>query len=160
MSWTRVPPSFTKEYSENIEQVRNYAKKIFVPLSQKKFYFHYSDRYVVGAERLAEYFKSKNYDVVKPEKLTLEEQLNILANCEKFASTDGSSSHNSVFMNDNTEVLLIPRSSTKAFTETQRMLNEIRKQNIFYVDSSLSIFGKSDGKFFCFLIINSGSFSN
>ena len=68
---------FTCEYQETIERIRNFTKKIFSPLPQKKFYFFHG-RNQIGEERLANYFKSKGYAIVQPEKLPLEVQLRLL----------------------------------------------------------------------------------
>ena len=143
---------FTKEYVEHIEQVRNYAQKNFTSTNQKKYFFHYGYDANFGEQRLAEYFKSKGYEIIKPENLPLDEQLNILTNCENFASTEGSCSHNSVFMKDNTEVLLIPRSATRAVNGYQAVFNQIRNQNIFYVDTALALYATQDHGPFCYII--------
>jgi len=93
---------FTKEYRETMDIVRNFALKNQTPTASKKIYYFYG-RNQVGEERLAEYFKSKGYEIVLPEKLTLDEQLNLLINCESFAYTVGSCAHNSGFLHDKTE---------------------------------------------------------
>ena len=103
----------------------------------------------MGEERLVEYFKSKGYAAVRPETLPLEEQLNILANCTNFASTVGSCSHNSIFLKDNSEVILIPRSFMGKF---QSVLNEVNNTNATYVDSALSLFQKDSYGPFCYII--------
>ena len=84
---------FTDGYVETIDCLRDFALKNRTPTPSKKMFFFYG-KYQVGEERLAEYFKSKGYDIVSPEKFTLDQQLNILINCESFASTLGSISHN------------------------------------------------------------------
>ena len=98
---------FTNEYREMIDRVRSFALKNRKPTSSKKIYYFYG-RNQIGEERLAEYFKSKGYEIISPEKLTLDEQLNCLINCESFASTAGSCAHNSVFLRDSTETIFIP----------------------------------------------------
>ena len=140
---------FTNEYRNMIEQVRMFALKNCSPTACKKIYYLYN-REQLGEERLAEYFKSKGYEIVRPETLTFDEQLNLLINCESFASTVGSCSHNSIFLRDNMEVILIPRFS-QLIADYQEPLNQVHPVNAIYVDSSLSIFGKVHEPF-CYII--------
>lgn len=141
--------NFTEEYRETIERVRNFAAKNQTPTSSKKVYYFYG-RAQTGEERLAEYFKSKGYAIVSPEKLTLDEQLNLMINAESFASTLGSCSHNALFLRDGTEVINIPRAANR-FTGYQQMIEQLHPLNNNYVDSSLSIFETFNGPY-CFII--------
>ena len=144
-NWTR---RFTEEYRETIDRVRDFALKNRTPTSIKKIYYYYG-KYQVGEERLAEYFKSKGYEIIRPEKLTLDEQLNLLINCESFASTLGSCSHNCLFLRDNAEVILIPRFN--GFTGHQRAIDQVHSLNTYYVDSTFSIFNFQHDAF-CYVI--------
>ena len=140
---------FTEEYVETIDRIRNFAKKNFTELSQKKiFFFHGKGE--IGEERLAEYFKSKGYSVLRPETFPLEEQLNIMANCTDFASTLGSCAHNMIFMQDNSNVIIIPRYF--ASNGYQLVFNQIHEMNIDYIDSTFSIFNKDVYGPYCYII--------
>lgn len=145
---------FTREYCETINRIRNFALKNRTPTSSKKIYYFYG-RNQFGEERIAEYFKSKGYAVISPEKLTCDEQLNWLINAECFASTVGSCSHNSVFLRDGMEAIFIPRlqGGSAAFSGYQGTLNQVNSLNASYIDCSLSIFSKglSHGAY-CFII--------
>lgn len=141
---------FTKEYVELIDRIRNFALKNYSPMSQKKFYFFHGTNQV-GEERIAKYFESKDYVILRPEVLPLETQLNIFANCESFASPLGSVSHNIIFLKDKTNVILIPRRA--AFLNIyQHALNQIHDLNIFYIDSALSIFAEKFPEPFCYIV--------
>ena len=131
---------FTAEYKESIDRVRDFALKNCTPTSSKKIYYFHDVKAQVGAERLAKYFKAKGYEIVRPERLTLDEQLNLLINCKSFASTLGSCSHNSLFLCDKTESIFIPRNPDR-FTVYQPVIDELRSLNATYVDTSLSICG-------------------
>lgn len=143
---------FFAEYRETIDRVRDFALKHRVPTSAKKIYFFYGRKNQMGEERLADYFKSKGYAIVRPELLTLDEQLNLLINCESLASTVGSCAHNSLFLRDGTETILIPRAAN-TFAYYQEIINQIHPLNVNYVDSSLSVLSRGTvyGKF-CFII--------
>ena len=141
-NWTR---RFTNEYRETIERIRDFALKNRTPTSIKKVYYFYGRRQF-GEERLAEYFKSKGYEIINPANLTLDEQLNFMINCESFASTVGSSSHNLIFLRDNVEAILIPRFNF--VSGYQRALDQVHPLNINYIDSTFSIFNRGHNSFF------------
>ncbi|MBQ7594966.1 MAG: glycosyltransferase family 61 protein [Synergistaceae bacterium] len=133
---------FTQEYRELVNKTRDFALANIHPIKSQKVYFSYS-RYrhnrSIGEDKLDKYFASKGYEIIyHPEKLTLDEQLNILIQCESFASTVGSCSHNIIFLRDNTEVILIPR--TYFFNRWQAVCDQVHELNINYVDSSFSLF--------------------
>jgi len=140
---------FTGEYRETIDRIRNFALKNRTPTSAKKIYYLYGKNQI-GEERLAEYFRSKGYEIVSPEKLPLDEQLNLMINAESFASTLGSCAHNSIFLRDDKECVFIPRSAN-AFTAYQPALDQVHPLNVNYVDSSMSVFNMRHDSF-CFII--------
>ena len=142
---------FTMEYKETIDRVREFAVKNQTPTSSEKIYYFHGLRPQIGADRLSEYFKSKGYEVIQPENLTLDEQLNWLINCKSFASTLGSCSHNALFLHDNTESIFIPRNPNR-FTYYQQAIDELRSLNVTYIDTSLTIFGNSLVGPFCYII--------
>jgi len=140
---------YTNDYCRTIERLRNFAIKHKTPTNANKIYFLHGQRQT-GEERLAEYFKSKGYEIIRPEKLTLDEQLNLLINCESLASPLGSTSHNSVFMRDNMEVIVLSREGGYG-NFYQRALSQINSANTIVIDSSLSIFYTRNGPF-CYII--------
>lgn len=131
---------FTNEYLETVNRVKNYALKNFSPISIQKFYFFHGKNQI-GEERITQYLQSKGYGILRPELLPLEEQLNILINCKEFVSTLGSVSHNIIFMKDGSNVALIPRFGMNGY---QSALNQVNNLNIFYINSSLSIFRQTN----------------
>ncbi len=140
---------FTEEYRETVDRLRDFATKNQTPTASKKVYYFYGTSQT-GEERLAEYFKSKGYMIVSPEKLTTDDQLNLLINADSFASTLGSCSHNSVFLRDGTETILIPRAA-KRFAGFQLVFDQVHSVNEINIDSSLSIFETFNGPY-CFII--------
>lgn len=142
---------YTIEYDETIERIRYYAQKNFSPLPNKKFYF-FHNRNQFGEGYLANYFYSKGYEIIYPFHYPFEEQLNILANCESFASNVGSIAHNTLFVKDGTECIFVPRTCNGALNEYQNLINQLRNLNASYVDSSLSIFRKDDNGPYCYIV--------
>ena len=140
---------FTNEYRETIERVKNFTIKNQTPTPSKKIYFYYGTSQT-GEERLAEYFRSKGYEIFSPERLTLDAQLNLMINAESFASTLGSCSHNSLFLRKGAEAIFIPRAANR-FTGYQTVINQVANLNAIYIDSSLSVFETFNGPY-CFII--------
>lgn len=129
---------FTDEYRETIARVKSFALKNRTPSPEKIYFFYGANQ--LGEERLANYFHAKGYAIVRPEDLTLEAQLNVLINAKSFASTLGSSSHNSIFLRDGTDAIWIPRAPTKFTGGYQQAIDQAGNLNVTYIDSSLSIF--------------------
>ncbi len=142
---------FTKEYKDTIERIRDFAIKNRTPTPSNKVYYFYG-RHQIGEEYLADYFQSKGYMSVKPETLTLDEQLNLMINCDSFAATLGSCAHNSIFLREGTEAIFIPRDATTfKITKYQQAIDQARNLNVTYVDSSLSMFGKVHESY-CYIV--------
>ncbi len=146
---------FTSEYRAMIDQVRAYAREHVRLTPYKKIYFSYKN-YThfkqFGEERLEQYFRSKGYQVIYPERLPFEEQLNVLINCDNFASTIGSCSHNILFLRDHAKVILIPRANY--LTGYQLTLDQVHDLEITYIDSTLSLFAARfpwEGPFYYFV---------
>lgn len=128
-------PKFTDEYVKCIDKVRD---SISARKSKKyeKVYFAYP--YInVGEKSIQRYLRSKGYKIIIPEKHNLDELLSILSGCKEFASTDGSCGHNVAFLQDHARVLLISRFA--ALNDYQQAINRIHSQDIYYIDSTLSI---------------------
>lgn len=150
-AWNSAQKYVTNEYREMIERVRNFALKNRTTTSSKKLYFFYGKKQV-GEERMAEYFKSKGYEIITHEKrsASFDEELNLIINAESFASPLGSCAHNSLFLRDNTEAIFIPR-SFNAFTSYQLKIDQVCSFNANYIDSTLSVFNINHDSF-CFII--------
>ena len=137
---------FTKEYRDIVCKIREYAKEHCSSLTEyEKVYFSYSNygkNHQIGEEKLESFFEQQGYKIIRPEEHSLEEQLNMLANCKYFASTIGSCSHNTIFLREKASVILIPRANY--FTEYQVALNELFDHDIVYIDASMSILVHQD----------------
>ena len=146
---------FTQEYRNTVDAVRDFAIENMRPSKFRKVYYSYS-RYTknksIGEDKLERYFASKGYEVICPETLSLDEQLNILANCESFAATIGSCSYNMIFLRDNTEVILIPRSYYIGRPGYHSIVNKLHSLRITHVDSSFSFLSQfNSGPFLYFI---------
>lgn len=148
---------YNENYVASINKARLYAENSFVSdIRYKKTYFKYVTS-VWGknnSEKLIEkFFKDQGFTIVSPGEITLEKMLNILLNCEHFASTVGSCAHNSVFLRNRTRVTLIPRDSD--LDTYQNALLDVNEADAYYVHSSLSSLVNrvipTDGPF-CFII--------
>ena len=103
---------FTSEYVETVNIVRKFAEDNYFRDSSRKIYVSHTliNSSLIGEEKVEQYFASKGYEIIHPETLSLDEQLACWINCSSFASSVGSCSHNVIFLRDNTEVILLPRS--------------------------------------------------
>ena len=140
---------FTEAYRETINIIKDFAIKNRKPVPNKKIYFYHGLRQI-GEERIAEYFKSKGYEIITPEQraTSFEETLNLLINCESFVSTVGSCSHDSIFLREGTEAIIIKRSMDR-FNTYQWVVNEANRLNVIWIDTSMNVY---TGGLFCYVI--------
>lgn len=135
----------TREY---IDMIKSAADKISASADDKydKVYFSRArfSKSDVGAEKLDKFFAEQGYTVVYPEKHTLAEQIAILKRCNHFAATEGSVSHNSIFLKDNCEAVIITRGM--CFTPHTFALNAVNNLKAVFISGTLSILTKSDWK--------------
>jgi len=134
---------FTVEYNNLIKTIKNYCYDKSVgnsePQNHKKIYFTYSKykkNVSYGEKYLEDFFRNRGYSVVAPEDYDFFEQIYLLKNCDSLVTTVGSCSHNCIFLNDNAELVLIPR--TYCLTGYQLALNEVNDLKITWLDSSFS----------------------
>lgn len=148
---------FTCEYRFCIDKIKRTYIKQKEEVNKKIYYSHRDVRGFnndIGEQKLERFFQKNGFEIIHPEKMNLDAQLDLLSTCSVFASSDGSTSHNSIFLPETAEVIIIPRSPYLTFH--QLALNELYGlQNIFYIDASLSILCKGDrptrGPFFYYV---------
>lgn len=64
----------------------------------------------IGETSLISLFKRQGYEIIYPEELSIPTQIQLLSNCDEFCTTEGSISHNSVFVNGSTTVTILKKS--------------------------------------------------
>lgn len=133
---------YTKEYCATIEQLFN---KIPETKSTGKLYFSrellnkgkWYEKREYGEEVLSSLFSKNGYKVIYPEKNSVIENLILLRNCDAFASTEGSISHNVLFCKPSTPVCIIRKVD---YTNSwQIACNEVSKVDVTYIDAHKSV---------------------
>lgn len=140
---------YSKEYVDVIRYIKNQYIN-YNNTNYEKIYYSYSSykktsgyRKTFGEEKLEKFFSNQGYLIVHPEKYSLDEQLKMLASCKYFASTEGSISHNSLFLNDEAQIIIIPRGPYKS--GYQQAIDSIGNHQIYYIDSALSALTSKNG---------------
>ena len=64
-----------------------------------------------GEVAIERQFRKKGYAIISPEKYTVDEQIWFMKNCQKFASTECSSSHSAIFCNETAEVAVLKKAN-------------------------------------------------
>lgn len=151
---------YTKEYVALIDKITEHVK----PLKADNIYLtrtklkHGRDTGEKGIEKV---FKSLGYKIISPELLDLRTQIAYIKGCKTLATTEGSISHNAVFMSEGACLEIIRK--TPFINEYQIALNEIRNLNVTYIDAHLSVFARKDalaaGPFFIYVNDNVIRFS-
>lgn len=126
---------FTNQYRETISTIKRnaqvgetqYPKKLYFTRTQLK-----SNR-DIGEKSIEKVFKKKGYTIVAPEQHCVDDQIQMLMHCNSFAATEGSISHNAVFCNFGTEVVIIRKCND--VNKYQMAVNEVADVNVTYIDA-------------------------
>lgn len=115
----------------------------------------------IGEKDIERVFHKMGYSVVYPERLTLEEQISLYHSCDEMAVTEGSISHNAVFMHDGARLTIIRK--VPFINQYQLAINEMRDLEVTYIDANLSVFVDASvpaaGPFFLYINDNVCRFS-
>lgn len=90
----------------------------------------------IGERRIEEEFKRIGYEIVHPEKMTLQDTVGLLRTCKKYASTDGSIAHNIIFLDKDVEVTIIRKANY--INEYQDCINSVAAVDVRYIDANCS----------------------
>ena len=129
------------------EQDRKFPDKIF--LSRARFKNSHAE---FGENDISRLFKKAGFTIVYPEKLSVEEQIDLYRNAKQFVATEGSVAHNSIFCSAGTEVTIIRKAHYT--NDYQYVINQIGDLDVTYVDSHLSVFTTNQpnmGPFFLYV---------
>lgn len=87
-----------------------------------------------GEDRIEKVFRQLGYAIYYPEQMTFDEQLQVLHNCESFAATEGSVSHNALFLKNGTEFICIRKSDY--YNVYQFAINQMKQLSVKLIDSN------------------------
>lgn len=129
---------YTPEYEDIINRI---ISKIDADERYPKLYFTrtaFSNNRDFGEDAVEKVFRDMGYHIVSPEKYSFEEQVAMLKGCKSFASTEGSCSHNALFMRSGSELIIIRKIDHP--NRYQHLINYMKKLNVTYIDANLSHF--------------------
>lgn len=151
---------YTKEYVKLINTITTGIQsvnvdKIYLTRTALK---HGKDQ---GERDIECVFKRLGYKIISPEKLDFRTQLAYIKGCKTMATTEGSISHNAVFMSKGANLEIVRK--VPFVNEYQIALNEINNLHVTYIDAHLSVFARKDalaaGPFFIYVNDNLIRFS-
>lgn len=98
-------------------------------------------------------FLRAGYAVVRPDSLSLEDQIALLKGCRRLAGTDGSVLHNSVFLSRGASLAIVRKADY--FNSYQGALNQLRDLDVTYIDAHKSVMNSAErpyeGPFFMYV---------
>ncbi|MDO4497669.1 MAG: glycosyltransferase family 61 protein, partial [Bacteroidales bacterium] len=138
-------------------------RAVYDESSPKKIYFSRAALFNgrdFGEKYIEQVFRQLGYQIVYPEKYSFAEQLTMLHNCESFAATEGSISHNVMFCRPEAEAIIIRK--TRSCNRYQYSANKVAGCDLVYIDAHLSlfnVFGNDFGPFFLYVNDNMSRFA-
>jgi len=127
-------------YKPNATKIYNVIRKNVPAAGYEKVYFtrtklHRPD--AVNEEYFESYFHSKGYEVIAPEKLSIEEQVAVMAGVKEYACVSGSLHHHILFGRNGIKITVLNRSRS-ALCYTMRWINQAKQAISTYVDASMN----------------------
>ena len=132
-----------EKVAENIP-IENYCyKKIY--FTRRKLMKAKTSEF--GEELFEKNYERNGYKIIAPERCSLEEQVNLIRSSEDIVCISGTIAHNMLFATDNQKITILNK--TYIVNVVQRDINVIKKLNVTYIDSYISIFpvGLGQGPF-------------
>jgi len=117
---------------ESISKNDKYKKIYFTrtrPKGSKNRFNKFRD---LNESDLEKIFIQNGYTIIRPEQLSVISQINILQQCDEFVATEGSISHNSVFVQDCSQVTILKKGCW--VNRYQLALTLLKKNHTAFVD--------------------------
>ncbi len=132
---------YTKEFTNIIDKIKNSVSAHFKNKIIETFDKIYFTRTLLkdngirdfGEKQLENIFYKKGYKIIAPEKHNVYEQILFLMSCKSFAVTEGSISHNAIFCQDGTELIILLKADY--VNGYQPAINCIANVNVTYIDA-------------------------
>lgn len=135
---------YSNEYREIIEKIKDNVRSTTYFESAPSYDLYYTrtalkdaSRREIGEKSIEKLFKKRGFQVFSPETLPLEEQISLLIKCNRFAATEGSCSHASVFCNSSAEVIILRKVNNVNWYSP--MISDFVGNRTVFVDANHSV---------------------
>ena len=122
---------------DNVHNSSVYKSTLPLDLYFTRTALSYASDREVGEKEIESYFKSKGFSIVSPESLSIEEQISLLMKAKRFAATEGSCSHSSIFCDPSSEVIILRKANY--INQYSTMIADLVKCKTVYIDAHHSI---------------------
>ena len=133
---------YSKEYVETINAIRRFYVPVLGQPSRTVYLSRTgwkSSKHDFGEKTLQDTICGAfGAECICPEKLSLGEQIRILANCKNLITTEGSLAHNAVFMQDGAELVILRKADYS--NGYQYPINQMRKLRVTWLKAHASTF--------------------
>ena len=134
----------SNEYREIIEKIKDNVRSTTCYKSTPALDLYFTrtalkdaSKREIGEKSIEKLFKKSGFQVFSPETLPLEEQISLLMKCNKFAATEGSCSHASVFCDSSAEVIILRKVNNVNWYSA--MINDFVGYRTVFVDVNHSV---------------------
>lgn len=124
--------NFRKTIEKIKQNVLSGHKKIKI---NKKVFFskkNITNNRAINEENIAKIFAKNGYKIVEPEKLSLKEYILLMSQCSSLVCTSATNAHNSIFLPDNSEIIVLNRSNHVHYIQT--MIDQLFDLNTTYIE--------------------------
>jgi len=112
------------------------------PATYEKVYFARPDaeekKDIVGEDYFINYYRRLGYEIIRPEKLSIREQVAVMAGVKFFVCSGGTLHHQILFANDEVDVTILGK-TRNILIAPHFWINQIRKARCTFVDVSANV---------------------
>lgn len=131
---------WSKEYSDLIHCVVN-ASTITSDFIYDKIYLtrtQLKDRRDFGEKRIENIFRKEGYQIIAPEKLSIQDQICLYKNSKEIVATEGTVAHNAIFCEPGTKLIILTKADYR--NTYQDVVNEVAQLDVTKVKCHHSTF--------------------
>ncbi len=140
-----APSMFMKEFLTPYQAIKEHV----TPSEYKKIYFtrtsydapqkSLNQAHCFNEKYFEDFFESRGFKIVAPEKLSIEEQISLVMGADEIASTMGTLTHWALFCKPTAKFIMFPRTHTTHLLHFQFFINAaINLKDLYIVDVSKS----------------------
>ena len=137
-----------RRWLSSFERIKESIRKSYAPSPFKKIYLtrtQMKENDGINEEFLEDFYRERGYEVIAPEKLPLEEQINIIMNAQEIACTMGTLAHLVVFAQNKIKITIHLRIPNEV-VPVQLLLNELRELDWYIIDGTKNFLPTSQSK--------------
>jgi hypothetical protein len=96
------------------------------------------NRKIYGEQQIENIFRKNGFEIIHPNKYSIAQQMSLLKNCKVLAGVSGSALHQSLFLQNGSEVIMLGRNDVLCGIVCQSNIDRLKEHKVFYIEANVS----------------------